>query len=79
MLDSTKKRLRTHSRTLALTVGVAGGVYLAASYAVERLRDLQLKAAEERQARERSVPCFPCPTARSPLHPTQLTFANALS
>lgn len=55
MLDSTKKRLRNHSRTLALTVGVAGGLYLAGSYAIERLRDVQEQAGEERRARERSV------------------------
>lgn len=55
MLNSTKKRLRNHSRTLALTVGVAGGLYLAGSYALERLRDVQEQAGEERRARERSV------------------------
>jgi hypothetical protein len=55
MLDSTKRRLRQHSRTVAVTVGVAGGLYLAGQYAVERLRDMQDKAADERRARERSV------------------------
>lgn len=55
MLDSTKRRLRQHSKTVAITVGVAGGLYLAGQYAVERVRDMQDKAADERRARERSV------------------------
>lgn len=55
MLDRFRRRLRPHARSVAVVAGVAGGLYIAGSYLLDRLKDMQTKVTEERQARERSV------------------------
>ncbi|KAL7408913.1 Peroxin-3 [Mrakia frigida] len=52
LLERFRKRLRPHARSLAVVAGVAGGLYLAGTYLLDRLKDIQAKVTEERASRE---------------------------
>ncbi|CED83693.1 Peroxisomal assembly protein PEX3 [Phaffia rhodozyma] len=52
MLTSIKQRARRHSKAIAVSAGVIGGVYLAGAYALDRLREIQERALDERRAKE---------------------------
>jgi hypothetical protein len=55
MLEPTRGRVRRHAHKAAVVSSILGGLYIAGSYAMEKLRESQEIAADERRARDKSV------------------------
>lgn len=54
-LQSTRDFLYRRRRPFIVLGGIAGGVYMAASYAVSKLSEMQQRMVEERRDREKWV------------------------